>query len=409
MSSLYSQHSHDDGQFAQSSSGHTVSKSEASVNLKQREDHIYILPRNQVPTTCFQSGTLDVEFEFPQSLDYLDCCFLEYQLSNGSGSAANLVDGFEHFEFCTVLINETETATYYGQVLRNLYLLSHIQEKRACIDPQVGITGVDSSANLVLAGTGGTGTVRTPIFTFISEAEVPLWRPQTRVKLRFRLRTGSSLIRSAGAAITDVSLVSGSMKLLCQGQVLAPFVRDSHDAHLNSGGFKTFKFLEHHQQHMALGNLTSGTPVTFNYTASGQLSSYFLHTNVAGATGAQLYDSSTINSWDFLVSGVIQGHNLGDNNYTSGYARAIASKHWSNTEPLLDRTIYQFSFSEKPQYDAIHGSNFGTLPVHGNTETIRIVPGANVTSAVATVWGLYHSNIEIDYMRGQLRVARRVV
>lgn len=402
--------SHNDGAFFQAADGRMLSKPESAINLKQSEQHIYVLPRNQVPTTVLStSSNYDIEFEIPNSIHYIDSAFLEYQLANADGATGGLlVDSFMHFDYCTVLLNEQEVAEYRGTSLRDVFLLSHTAEKMATILPQVGIDTTTFASNLSV-GAGATGLVRTPIFTMLSEAEVPIWKQNTRWKLRFRMRSGSSLIRGTpSTTIGNISVVSGSCKLLLQGQVISPLTQALHDSEL-AAGVKTFRYIEHQQLQLGLGNLTSGTPTTFNYTSSGPLSSYILHVNVSSPTGGQLYDSTAITSWDFLVNGSIQGHQLGDNQYTSSYNKVISAKHWSNCSPLEQRTLYPFSFSEKPQYDLINGSNNGSLPVNGSQETIRITPGANVTSAVVTVYGFYHSHLDIDYGNGKMTVHRRTL
>lgn len=329
-------------------------------------------------------------------------------MANSDGvNAANLLDGFLHWEYVTVLCNETEVAEYRGVALRNEFLLSHPTEKLACVLPQCGIDTVTYASNLTIAPNGSL-TIRTPIFTLISEAEVPLWKPQTRWKLRFRMRSGAALIRSGAASINSISVVSGSCKLMLQGQVISPVTQALHDAELASGT-KTFRFIENNQLQLGLGNLTTGTPTTFNYTASGALSSYFLHVSVSAPVGVALYDSSAITSWDLLVNGSVQGHQLGDNQFTASYSQAVAAKHWTNCNPLQQRPIYQFSFSEQPQADLIHGSNHGTIPIQGNIETFRITPAVNVANAVVTIYGNFHSHLDINYQTGSMSVHRRVL
>ena len=214
---LLASQSHDNSKLYPSA-GHLLSKAESTINLKQRELSTYILPTSQIVPQVLQSGAFDLEFIIkPSDLAYADSIYLEYQLNNANGAtAANLVDGWCHFEWVDVLVNNKVCQTNYGIPMRNSFILGHTNEQMSTILPQVGVSTTDFSANLSIPA-ASTVTVRTPIRCFLSTAEVPLWGSRVEYRLRFRLRTGSQLVRltsPVSAPITDVTVVSGTVQLL---------------------------------------------------------------------------------------------------------------------------------------------------------------------------------------------------
>lgn len=405
--SLTETHNTNTGKFALTATGHEVSKVESVPNLKQREHIVQVLPRNQVQTTLLQNGTTDLQFDIPSdALDFLDQTFITYTVANADGAnIATLVDGFSSIEYITLWCNDQEVQRLDGFSLRNNYLVSKDTQKNFSALAGAGISPTTFASSLTVAAAGSTN-VYIPINCIIDRAEIPLWRKESRWRMTIRHLVGAQLIVAGAAVIADQTIVAGSYKLWLTGRLLDEKVKQLHDYHLETGGPKTYRYLNQSRTDLALGNITSGTAVTVNFTQQGRICFLYLHVQPAAGVGAALYSSSAVTSFDVLNNSRPIYQDLGDNNYLTAFLKSHAPNHWENTSLFSLLNVYYASFSDKPQQGLEHGANHGSFRSSGSTETIRIIPGANAAAASLKVYALMYSHLDIDYVNKTFEINR---
>lgn len=411
--SLLADISHFTGSFTPTVSGHELSKPESAINLKQLEHNVRVDPENDPTSTLFQTtNKVNVDFIIPSDggIDYIDSMILEYNLQNTSLSTAiNLVDAFCLIDELIILIGNTEISKYRGVLLRHLFLLSHSDEKLATTLPNVGIDGTTYAANLTIPA-NTTITVRVPLFTLLTDAEVPIWMKYPEWKMRFNFKTGSDILTAGSAAVTNLSLVTATMKLLLQGQEVSATTRTQHTNELLRGE-KTFRYIEHYQTPIGNnGTIVANSPIEVNYPTSGYHCAYFLQVQPKTAgTGHGIYGSDLITSFELQKDKQVVGHSFGNDRYYTSYNKLIASRYWTNVKPLISPSfnMYQFCFSQNPQFDIYHGANSGAYRALGSPGTIlRIVTPNNVVDGNVIVWSLIHSYFVVDYSNQRFNVFR---
>jgi hypothetical protein len=405
--SLLRTHNINDGAFFGNCNVSTI---ESLPNALYKKSVCRLLPRNPIPTTVFQSGSFDMQWDITSGcgIDYLSNMYLCFTLSNSNGlTGAAFVDLPNWFDYFTIETNGVMTQTLYPQAIRNNIIASNYSEGLASVLPGMGISTTDYSANLTIAPSSTFNAIL-PLQSFLNTSEVPFFRRDVSYRIIGRCKGGPQLLTSTTSAlITDVSVVSGTCELRLSGIVLAPEVRYAHDLQLMSGGVKQYRYLDQSRDVISCASVTAATPFTVNYSTSGSLCFMYPQLQVTSATGAQLVDSAAITSIDFLKSNETVFHNLGDNNYTTVFMKVRMAEMWDNSSLFTNRTIYQVGASDDPQTDLQYGSCHGVFRVSGSDETIRITPTNNVTNAVLTVTAMWYSHLEIDYSAGGIARAHR--
>ncbi len=404
--SLASSHNVNTGKFTATATGHKVSKKESEPTLSQREHIVEVLSRNPAPTALLVNGTNDMHFEIPSdALDYLDQAFLTYSITNSDGANASaLVDGFANIEYVSVFCNDVEVQTVYGHSLRNNYLATKDTQKIIAPLATIGISSTTFASTIALAASAST-TVYVPISCILDRAQIPLWRKEAKWRLSFKHLTGAQLMMAASVAVIATQTVD-SYKLFLTGRVLDEKVRQLHDYELEVGGAKSFRYLNQARTDISLGNITSGTATTVNVTTPGRVCYYWLHVQAAAGVGASLYSSTAITSFDLMNSSKPIISDLGTNNYLTAFLKAHSAEHWTATALFSLLNVYYQSFSDKPQEGLEHGANHGSFFIDGSTSTIRIVPGANVTSASLKMYAHCYSDLTIDFLNKSVSVNR---
>jgi hypothetical protein len=326
---------------------------ESAVTLRQRSQVTYVLSRNTIAAALLQGGTTDVIFDIPSNLvDYLECLYLKYTITNTDPSnALAMVDAYTMIDWITLSCNNEDIQTLYGVGIRNNIIAGNSIDRLAQILPAVGISTSSYAANVSIAA-GGTNnqTFYVPLHTLLDRARLPMWRSAVQWRLTVRWKTGSQILMStSAAAVTAVSLSS-----------------------------------------------------------PGYCAYVWIYVNSATAANEQLYNSLALNTFEVLDNGLQTFHNLGDNQYTPAQMKLQATTEWVNTQALSQLNVYYASYSDYPSRALNTGSNYGSYKIKGSTATLRITPGATNSSAMALMFGMWYSQIHIDYAAGKFKVERQL-
>jgi hypothetical protein len=386
--------------------GNKKIRASSAVNQLQLVTERLLLPRSAPASTCLQSGTTDIIWDINQDsgVDLLTDLQLRLTLANSDGSnAMAVVDGFSLVDYWILECNGVQIQGDFGQSMRKIFALTTPQSQLAVSCSAVGLNSSTFVASNAI-GTSSNVTIYVPIKTLLSAARVELFRPNTNFRLTIRTISGANCVLSTSAAAVTALTVS-NVALVAQGLLLGESIRHKR---LQDRSTHTYRYLDVSRDTLSYGSLTSGTVATANYQNSGMLAFAFLDLQSTAAAQETLYTPSAITAVDVLSNGQVINSSLGDNSNLYTIVKALASHHWSNTAILAQLNEFYVTFTENPEATVKSSANHGFRVINGNTESVRINPGATIASARVNWYGYWYAYIDVDG-NGHVNVSRNAV
>lgn len=388
--------------------GVVISNPLSVVNKAQREQLVSILPRNIPPPAILSAGSPDVTFELPHgSVDELDMLYFQFTLTNNN--ATNMAapqDGYSLLTHIELRCNNEAAHDLYGDALRKVILLTTSSDKASNALLAANLNPNSMDPNYTIAA-GASLDYSVPIPSVLNVAQVPMWRREMNWSITFTFRQGANcLVSTSVATVADLTL--NQCKLVLDGIQFSEEVRAAYDKELNNSGKIYFKYLEGTATSLALSSVTSGVTTQANLQQSGWLAFALLDLQDASAANqSATYSPALLNSVELLSNSKVISHQLGDGGFKQAFMRQWSASHW--TSPELFRTLNTMAicFSDNPGAALATGSNYGAHYLTGQTESIRVNPGATLANALIRFYGFYQAYMSIDFRTGQYEIARQ--
>ena len=389
--------------------GVTVHPDQTLVKL-QKNHRFSILPRNTPATTVLQSGSNDIIFDLsPNSIDYIDRLLLQFTVTNTDGSnALALTDGFSLIDYITIECSgsgsnnggggQKEVQKLHGQALRKEFLVCNSTEKLVNPLAQIGISASTFVANVSIAPSG-TFTYRIPIHCILDTANVKMRSSKVVWRMTFRVQTGPAAISASSAAAITAASVSG-VSLIVHGKI-------------NDGGEAResvlYNYLTQSKETLSLGSAVSGTPVQVTMSGSGLLSHLWIDYAAQSTTNLSLHQPLAITSVELMKNSETISHGLGDKADTYALSKMFVDLDWANPTLFSALNTALLCFSDEPQEAIQKGANHGFQRTYGDSEMIRVVPGATQAGAQLNCYGNWWSSLLINHSTGDVKLFKNIM